>query len=81
MRTAHHVTHDGDGDLFFVGTTSGPVGAGPAAQTLYEQLAGVVRRGNTQIVQERIFGSVAVQVEVLAARVVVLSEDGPPVLC
>lgn len=66
-----------DGDLFFVGTTTGPVAADHAATALYRQLNDALREHHAQIVQERVFGSLSVENQVLAARQAVLGDSGP----
>lgn len=71
------VNRSPDGDLFFVGTTTGPVAADHAASALYRQLNDALREHRAQIVQERVFGNLAVEAQVLAARQAVRGLAGP----
>jgi enamine deaminase RidA (YjgF/YER057c/UK114 family) len=60
-----------DGDLFIVGTTTGPVS--PAL--LYRQLKDALAANRAQIVQERVFGNLAFEPAVRAARRAVFGDD------
>jgi enamine deaminase RidA (YjgF/YER057c/UK114 family) len=76
-RTQWRVNISPDGDLFFVGTTTGPVAADHAATALYRQLNDALAEHRAQIVQERVFGNLSVESQVLAARQAVLGDSGP----
>lgn len=76
LRPILHVSRTGDNRAFLV--ASAPKGASPgaAASEAYAQIGEVLRADRLEIVQERIFGSLSVEAEVLAARREALQSRG-----
>ncbi len=73
-----HVTEAGDGQAFLVASAQHNTTAPLAATEIYTQLGDTLNRRSMTIVQERIFGSMSVKQEVMAARKKALQERNIP---
>ena len=73
-----HVTQAGEGQYYLVATCSDRQDHIGAASAAYAQIADVLRKTGTEIVHERLFGSLGVHPAVMAARKEALSAKGVP---
>ena len=74
-----HVTEAGDGQVFLVGVVQDCGDVSLAAADIFTQLGEVLNKRGMAIVQERIFGSVCVEQEVMAARKSAFQERNIPI--
>ena len=63
-----HITEAGDGQAFLVGSIVRPAKAARATAVLYTEIAHYLHNTGSEIVQERIFGSLSVAPVVQSAR-------------
>ncbi len=71
-----HVTEAGSGRMFIVASLSGRADPTRVALEVYARIAGAVRDAGMEIVHERIFGSLGVELAVRAARAAALGASG-----